>query len=64
MLFRSSTLAYGDSIEICGGYNKPLKFLIMAKRKSDERTKMATELDEAYMKYQYALMGIDYDTQF
>ena len=59
-----STLAYGDSMEICGGYNKPLKFLIMAKRKSDERTKMATELDEAYMKYQYALMGIDYDTQF
>ncbi len=59
-----STLAYGDSMEICGGYNKPLKFLVMAKRKSDERTKMATELDDAYMKYQYALMGIDYDTQF
>ena len=59
-----STLAYGDSMEICGGYNKPLKFLVMTKRKSDERTKMATELDDAYMKYQYALMGIDYDTQF
>ncbi len=59
-----STLAYGDSMEICGGYNKPLKFLIMIKDKTDERTKMATELDEAYMKYQYALMGIDYDTQF
>lgn len=56
-------LAYGESMEICGGYNKPLKFLIMAKRKSDERTKMATELDAAYMKYQYALYGIDYDTQ-
>lgn len=59
-----STLAYGDSMEICGGYNKPLKFLVMTKRKSDERTKMATELDDAYMKYQYALMGIDYNTQF
>ena len=54
-----STLAYGDTMEICGGYDKPLKFLVMAKRKSDDRTKMATELDDAYMKYQYALYGID-----
>ena len=57
------TLAYGSSMEICGGYNKPLKFMIMAKRKSEERTKMATELDEAYVRYQYALYGIDYDAQ-
>lgn len=56
-------LAYGDSMEICGGYNKPLRFLIMAKRKSDERTQLATELDTAYTKYQYALYGIDYDAQ-
>lgn len=56
-------LAYGTSMEICGGFTKPLKFMIMAKRKSEERTKMATELDNAYMKYQYALYGIDYDTQ-
>ena len=26
-------LAYGDSMEICGGYNKPLKFLVMVKEK-------------------------------
>ena len=58
-----STLAYGESMEICGGYNKPLKFMIMAKRKSEDRSKMATELDEAYMRYQYALYGIDYDAQ-
>jgi FKBP-type peptidyl-prolyl cis-trans isomerase len=58
------TLAYGSSMEICGGYNKPLKFMIMAKRKSEERTKMATELDTAFTKYQYALYGIDYDAQF
>lgn len=58
-----STLAYGESMEICGGYNKPLKFMIMAKRKSEERSKMATELDDAYMRYQYALYGIDYDAQ-
>lgn len=24
-------LAYGDSMEICGGYNKPLRFLVMTK---------------------------------
>ena len=59
----SGNLAYGDSMEICGGYNKPLKFLVMAKRKSEERTKLAKELDTAFMKYQDALYGIDYDTQ-
>ena len=58
------TLAYGESTKICGGYNKPLKFLVMAKRKSEERTKLATELDEAYMRLQYAYYGIDYDTQY
>lgn len=57
------SLAYGSSMEICGGYNKPLKFMIMAKRKSEERTKLATELDTAFVKYQYALYGIDYDAQ-
>ena len=57
-------LAYGDSMEICGGYNKPLKFMVMAKNKSEERTAIATELDTAYMKLQYAYYGIDYDTQY
>ncbi len=56
-------LAYGETTEICGGYNKPLKFLIMPKQKSEDRVKMATELDTALMRYQYALYGIDYDTQ-
>ncbi len=57
-----TTLAYGDTREdICGGPNKPLKFMIMAKRKSEERVKLATELDEAYIKYAYATQyGIDY----
>ena len=55
-------LAYGDSMEICGGTNKPLKFLIYAKEKTDELNKMSLKLDDAYMRYQYALYGIDYDS--
>ncbi len=59
------SLAYGNSMEICGGYNKPLKFLVMTKNKSEARTKMATELDTAFNRYQYAAVyGIDYDAQF
>ena len=54
-------LAYGDSMEICGGKNKPLRFLIMAVEKTDERVKLSKEVDDAYMRYQYAQYGIDYD---
>lgn len=57
-----SELAYADKMEICGGYNKPLKFLIMVVAKEDPLKSMADELDEAYMRYQYAMYGIDYDT--
>ncbi len=57
----SSELAYGDSMDICGGKNKPLKFIIMAVPKEDPLKTMASELDEAYMRYQYAQYGIDYD---
>ncbi|MBP5647937.1 FKBP-type peptidyl-prolyl cis-trans isomerase [Candidatus Saccharibacteria bacterium] len=55
-------LAYGDSMEICGGYNKPLKFMIMAVANEGSLSKLATELDDAYMRYQYAMYGVDYDS--
>ena len=55
-------LAYGDSMEICGGTNKPLRFLVMAVERSDSLKKLADELDTAYMRYQYAQYGIDYDS--
>ena len=55
-------LAYGDQMEICGGYNKPLKFLIYAKEKTPELNQLSEKLDEAYLRYQYALYGIDYDS--
>ena len=54
-------LAYGDSMEICGGKNKPLKFIVMAVEKTDELAKMSEELEEASMRYQYAQYGMDYD---
>ena len=54
-------LAYGENMEICGGYNKPLKFVVMTKEKADPLKTLASELDTAYMRYQYALYGIDYD---
>lgn len=54
-------LAYGDSMEICGGYNKPLKFLVMAVANEDPLKTAAAELDTAYLKLQYANYGIDYE---
>lgn len=54
-------LAYGSSMEICGGYNKPLKFLIMTKAKEGDIVSMSKELDDAFMRLQYAYYGIDYD---
>lgn len=58
----SSELAYGDSREICGGTNKPLKFLIYAKDKNDNLKSLSDKLDEAYTRLQYAYYGIDYDS--
>ena len=55
-------LAYGDSMEICGGTNKPLKFIVMAKAKEDPLKTLASEVDEAYMRVQYAQYGIDYNS--
>ncbi len=54
-------LAYGDQMEICGGYNKPLKFLVMAVENKDPLKSLSSKLDEAFMRYQYAQYGIDYD---
>lgn len=54
-------LAYSDSMEICGGYDKPLKFIVMTKAKEDPLKTLASELDTAYMRLQYAYYGVDYD---
>ncbi len=54
-------LAYGESMEICGGTNKPLRFLVMAVADEEPIKSLANELDTAYIRYQYAQYGIDYD---
>lgn len=54
-------LAYGESMEICGGTNKPLKFIVMAKAKEDPLKTLASDVDTAYMRLQYAQYGLDYD---
>ena len=56
-------LAYGETQEICGGTNKPLKFIIMTKAKEEPILSLADELDEAYMRLLYASNGIDYDEE-
>lgn len=55
-------LAYGDTTEICGGYNKPLKFMIMATAKEGELAELSDEMMELQMRIQYAYYGIDYDS--
>lgn len=53
--------AYGDSMDICGGFNKPLRFMVMAVAKEEPISSAAAAVDEAYMRLQYASYGIDYD---
>ena len=53
--------AYGETREICGGYNKPLRFLVLAVANEGEFSTLAKELEIDYMKVQYANYGIDYE---
>ena len=56
-------LAYGDSKEICGGTNKPLKFIILSKENDSNLATLVNELQLAYLKYMYAMYyGMDYET--
>lgn len=54
-------LAYGSSMEICGGFNKPLKFIVMTMPKEEPLKSLADAVDTAYMRLQYAYYGMDYD---
>ena len=57
-------LAYGEKLEICGGYNKPLKFLVMPVPAEDPLKTAAADLDLAYLEFQYATIGIDYEKEY
>lgn len=50
-------LAYGDTQEICGGYNSPLKFVIMALETDADLKAKNDELNEIYLKLYTALLG-------
>lgn len=55
-------LAYGESREICGGTNKPLKFIVMPIERTEPLATLSDELSEITMRLQYAYYGIDYDS--
>ena len=42
------SLAYGDSYEICGGYNTPLKFIVYTFPRDEEVSKLQDRLTEIY----------------
>lgn len=54
-------LAYGETTEICGGTNKPLKFVVMTLAKTGELATLSDELNLIGTKLQYAYYGINYD---
>ena len=58
-----SELAYKDQKELCGGYNKPIKYLIMTKENEDPLKTALEDLNTASIMLQYAEYGIDYEKE-
>lgn len=50
-------LAYGESREICGAKNSPLKFIVKAIEPDENLAKISKELDEIYMQIYYSYYG-------
>ena len=55
----SGDLAYGDTKEICGGYNSPLKFIVMAIEPDENLTKLNKELNDIYLQLYMAMYGLN-----
>ena len=53
-------LAYGDSQEICGGTNSPLKFLIMPIEADEKFKNLSAEMQKPYIEMIYAQYGMEY----
>ncbi len=53
----SGQLAYGDTQEICGGTNSPLKFIVYALEPDAKLKELNNELDDIYMRLYYAYSG-------
>lgn len=53
----SGPLAYGDTQELCGGYNSPLKFIVWALEPDAELVQLNKELSAIDTQLYYALYG-------
>lgn len=53
----SGELAYGSTQEICGGYNSPLKFIILALEPDAEIVQLNDELLTLQLQLMYAIYG-------
>lgn len=53
----SGDLAYGDTREICGGYNKPLKFIVMPIASDQQISTLTKELSDLWMQLIMAYYG-------
>lgn len=53
----SGALVYGDTQEICGGTNSPLKFVIFAMETDPKLKELNAELDDIYYRLYYAYSG-------
>ncbi|MBQ3318735.1 FKBP-type peptidyl-prolyl cis-trans isomerase [Candidatus Saccharibacteria bacterium] len=58
-----SEQAYGDTREICGSYNSPLRFIVMPVSIPDDVAPLYTELDELYTKLLTAYYAEYYKAQ-
>lgn len=57
LLTISGPLAYGDTQQICGEYNAPLKFIVLAIERDEALEKLNSELDAISMELYMALYG-------
>lgn len=51
-------LAYGETQEICGGYNKPLRFIVMPVEYDEAIVKLNSELSEIYTQLYLLYAGV------
>lgn len=56
----SGDLAYGDTREICGGYNKPLKFIVMPIKSDEQIVQLTQQLSDIWMQLIMAYYGTSY----
>lgn len=54
----SGDLAYGDTQEICGGYSKPLRFIVMAIEQDADVKKLNDELKDLYVQLFMAYQSV------